>query len=312
MILVHDKRADGENVLKRRMIAFLLLNIFLFAFLINLCCFIDLSVEAVPLWFREGVYVEFRGEFHDVDNYTTLLQFLNLSELRFKDLNFKERGVLFSLFRWECLDFNGSMAELKILLRFFKGDDSFELSTCVFVDVDSRDVYSLDGEFCGKTMLWLPTNLEVGDKVIFGYPECYVEGTVTNKGYNIKTPYGYQKCFEVDFDSNGPVNVTYKNETYRISGLWNWLDYDLDTGILIQTPHFMGEATLYALGGIRRIFSIMLIYETNVDLGPSLIWPQILNIMFFVLPPAVFFVVVFFAVYWRRRKRRRIVRRRER
>jgi len=268
-------------------------------------------VKATPLWFNEGTYVEFRNE---RDAYI-LLEFINGSVLTCESLGlgFGKRKTLF-VFRWECLNLNDSTAELKIIVKVILVEDnkSFELSTCVFVDVDSRDVYSLDGEFCGKTMLWLPTNLEVGDKVIFGYPECYVEGTVTNKGYNIKTPYGYQKCFEVDFDSNGPVNVTYKNETYRISGLWNWLDYDLDTGILIQTPHFMGEATLYALGGIRRIFSIMLIYETNVDLGPSLIWPQILDIMFFVLPPAVFFVVVFFAVYWRRRKRRRIVRRRER
>ena len=287
---------------------------FLFCFLstslINLCATVGLDLDTVPLWFKKGVYVEFRSE---KDAYI-LLEFINGSIITCENLGlgFGKRKTLF-IFRWECLNLNNSMAELKIIVEvILVGDNkSFQLSTRVFVDVNSRDVYSLDGELCGKTMLWLPTNLEVGDKVIFGYHECYVEGTVTDKGSFTETfSYGYQKCFEVRFDSGQPVRIPYKNETYAYR-LWNVLSYDLDTGILIVAPRFLGEGTLYTLG-ILQISSIMRIYDTNIDIGPSLIWPEVLDFAWFVLPSIGFFTVVFFAVYWRRRKRRRIVRRHER
>jgi len=92
-----------------------------------------------------------------------------------------------TLFRWECLNLNNSVAEIKITVKIIGESKVFELSTRVFIDVESRDVYSTDGKFCGKTMLWLPTNLEEGDHVVFGYLGCYVEGIVTEKGeYYIK------------------------------------------------------------------------------------------------------------------------------
>ena len=301
----------GEKMSKTKLFIFyFLFSIFLFSYLTNLRCSSYLIVKATPLWFNEGTYVEFRNE---RDAYI-LLEFINGSVLTCESLGlgFGKRKTLF-VFRWECLNLNDSTAELKIIVKVILVEDnkSFELSTCVFVDVDSRDVYSLDGEFCGKTMLWLPTNLEVGDKVIFGYPECYVEGTVTNKGSFTETfSYGYQKCFKVRFDSGQPVRIPYKNETYAYR-LWNVLSYDLDTGILIVAPRFLGEGTLYALG-ILQISSIMRIYDTNIDIGPSLIWPEVLDFAWFVLPPIGFFTVVFFAVYWRRRKRRKIAKRHRR
>mgnify|MGYP005634430955 CR=1 FL=1 len=268
---------------------FFLICILLFSSLMNYC-FLDLNVKAAPLWFRKGIYVEFRNE----KDALVFAEFINGSILTCEKLGLKaeKRKTLF-IYRWECLDFSDNLAKLKITIEFILVEEniSLNISTCVFVDVNSRDVYSVNGTPCGKTTLWLSTKLKVGDTVLFGYPGCYVEGEVTDMGYALKTPYGYQKCFEVEFDTGGYVGVTYGNKTYNWV-LWNWLDYDLDTGILLQTPNFMGEATLYVLG-ILQIPAIMLIYETNVDLGPSLIWPQILNITFFVLPPAVFFTVVF-------------------
>ena len=274
-------------------------------FLINSSWFSYLNVEATPLWLKSGTYVEFRSE----RNAFTLIEFINNSELLYEDLGSGLKGKTLFILRWECLSLNDSVAELEIAVKLVLVEDnrSFEMFTRVFVDVNSRDVYSVNGTPCGKTMLWLPTNLEVGDKVVFGYPECYVEGTVTDKEYYIETPsYGYQKCFEVKFDRQ-PVKILYKNETYTHT-LWNLLNYDLDTGILIETPRLMGEGSLYALG-IFQIASEMLIYDTNVDLGPGLIWPEMLDVLWAV-PPILFFVFVFFVVYWRRRKRRRIARRR--
>lgn len=253
--------------------------------------------NAAYLWFKEGVYVELRGEGGDVG-------FINGS--------FHRGGSdSFTILRWECVSFNGNVAEINVTVLVLSNSmRDFKTSICVFVNINSRDVYSASGEFYGKTLLWLPTNLDEREVVVLGYPRCFLEGTVTSKGNYIKTPYGYQTHFEVKFDTENPVNITYENKTYAYR-LWSWLNYDLDTGLLLQAANLCGEGTLYALG-ILRIFTVMLIHETNVDLGPGLIWPEILNLMWFVIPPAVFFTVVFFAVYWRRRKRRKIARRRRR
>ncbi len=283
-----------------------LVKIFLIIFLLIMGLFnvliMNSNCASVQLWLKKGVYVEYREDY-------AAIEFLNDTEILPFTLNFTGDGE--TIFRWECLKVvNDSFVELRVSISLVEGSKGFNVSTCVFVDVESRDVYTVDGKYCGKTSLWLPTDLDEGDTVVFGINESLVKGTVTDVDCYMKTPYGYQKVFDVEFETKEPVNVTYGNETYRYK-LWNWLSYDLDTGILLGMAGLRAEGVLFALG-IWMLPSLSLIYETNVDLGPSLIWPQILNIMFFVLPPAVFFVVVFFAVYWRRRKRRRIVRRRER
>jgi len=262
---------------------------------------VNFGSGSVQLWLREGVYVEYRGDHATID-------FLNETTISSIHLGFSGDGE--TIFRWECLEVvNDSFVELRVFISLVEGAKSFNVSTRIFVNVESRDVYTVDGKYCGKTSLWLPTDLKEGDKVVFGVNESFVEGVVTDVGRrSVKTPYGYQKDFNVKFETEEPVNVTYGNETYRYS-LWNWLFYDLDTGILLSMAGLRAEGVLFALG-IWMLPSLTLIYKTNVDLGPSLIWPQILDISLLVIPPVVFFTVVFFAVYWQRRKRRRIARRR--
>lgn len=261
------------------------------------------NAGSVGLWLKEGIYVEYR------DKEDVAIEFLNGTIMT------SEGGEI--IFRWECLRLiNDSVVELNVFIsligeiRFigttYRKIESFNTSTTVFVDVDSRDVYSFDGKYCGKTALWLPTGLNEGDKVVFGLNDSLVEGTVTEVGRSsVKTPlYGYQRVFNVEFETEEPVNVTYGNETYKYR-LWNWLGYDMDTGILLSMAGLRAEGVLFALG-IWMLPSLGLIYRTNVDLGPGLIWPQILDLMLFVVPPAIFFTIVFFAVYWRRRRRRRL------
>lgn len=281
-------------VLQKRFRDIVIITFLFLVLVLHTCSIVFVSsstIKGVPLWFKEGVYVEFFGKGAEID-------FINGSRKVVMNGN--------SFFRWECLTFNGSMAKLKVTVMLVLNDVRvFEYSVHIFVDVSSRDVFSEHGEPCGKTMLWLPTNLDEGDTVTFGYPGCYINGTITDRGYNVKTPYGYQKCFEAEFKTEGSVNVTYRNKTYSLYGLWNWLDYDLDTGLLIQMAHSGGEGTLYPLG-IFKIYSLMLIHETNIDIGPGLILPEIIS-FFWVAAPVLFFALFFLLVYYQRRKKRRLM-----
>lgn len=248
------------------------------------------NLSQVPLWLKDGVFVTYMGDRANIEffNGTTIT------------------GESGTFLKWVCLNVNDSLAKLKVSVSLVDGNRSFNVSMYVFVDFNNRDVYSEKGEYCGKTMLWLPTNLEEGDTVVFGLPGSFVEGTIAEKGKgHVKTPYGYQETFRAEFDTDKPVNVTYGNKTYEYR-LWNWLSYDLDTGLLIAMAGLRAEGVLYALG-IWMLPSLNLIYETNVDLGPSLILPEILDV-FWVVPPILFFVFVFFFVYWKRRKRRKMIR----
>lgn len=297
LVLMYILFVGGKEMARGMLWVACFLFCFLSTSLINLRVTIVLDLDTVPLWFRKGVYVEFRGRYSEVYaiNGSVLFCVPSASE--------GEEGM--TLFRWECLKLNNSVAEIKITVKVIGRGRVFELSTRVFIDVENRDVYSTDGKFCGKTMLWLPTSLEKGDHVIFGYPGCCVEGIVTEKGeHYIETLYGYQKVFSVDFDS-GLVNVTYRNKTY-VHRLWNWLDYDLDTGVLLCMAGLRAEGTLYVFG-IFSLPPVLTIYETNIDIGPGLIWPRILDFLLSTAP-VIFFAFVFVFVYWQRKKKHKLIR----
>ncbi|MGQ4915957.1 MAG: hypothetical protein ACP6IU_14590 [Candidatus Asgardarchaeia archaeon] len=253
-------------------------------------------VSSSLLWFKKGVYVEFR----DTSDYADIM-FFNGSGISF------DHGTC--VFRWVCLEFNDSsdIAKLEVTLSIISYNEvKFKVTTQILININTRDVFLTDGTECGKTTLWLPTNLREGDTVVFGYPKTAIEGIVTEKGYVIKTPYGYQEAFEVEFNSKNPVNVTYQNKTYSYR-LWNWLDYDSDIGILIQSANFIGEGALYALG-IFKIYMAMLIYKTNIDLGPEKLLPVIIDTIW-LISPIIFFTMVFILVYWSRKKKKYRMRR---
>ena len=231
------------------------------------------SAYPTPVWFGEEVYVEYRSQSNGV-------MFVNGS------LDIFDEPVEVSSY-WKCVKFEDDVAELKVTV-IYGGKTNITLSAHVYVNLENRDVTSLDGKLIGKTCLWLHPYPKEGDAVVLlGKPPNYITGTVSEVKGSMKTPQGYQKIFFADAEVNG----------VPVSG-----GYDLDTGLLISRP-IQGDGTLLALGlwdlGFLGAPSIA---ATNIDLGPRTLWPEIVTAMFVIVPIASFFVI-FIAIYRRRARR---------
>jgi len=66
------------------------------------------------------------------------------------------------------------------------------------------------------------------------------------------------------------------------------------------------EGTLYVFG-IFSLPPVLTIYDTNIDIGPGLIWPRILDFLLSTAP-VIFFAFVFVFVYWQRKKKHKLIR----
>ena len=242
-----------------------------------------------PLWFTSGNYVEFssteknmRVEFIDGKDY------------------FGDRVSL----KWICLDLNETLAKIELTLKLYSGSIVNEkFSVTVLVDISNRDVFSIDGStYYGKTTLWLPTNVRDGEQVTFNYSNITMVSIIRKEGGNVKTPYGYQKVFVVKLRTENAVLIPYKGEKYNRT-LSNFLEYDEDTGVLIGSSTFMGEGILYALGVL--ITPPLTVSDTNIDLGPELMAPLIVNTLFGIAP-VVIFLVLFVVIYLHKRRQKHL------
>ncbi|MCW4009333.1 MAG: hypothetical protein NWF05_01765 [Candidatus Bathyarchaeota archaeon] len=183
-----------------------------------------------------------------------------------------------NVFKWECIELNGDIAQLKITLsgtqiqridytdpvKVNNENKPLFLSAEVNVNTLTRAVTCKNGTAIGTTMLWMPPNLAPDAKItVWDLPPDKITGTVEESQFTRETPQGSQKNFGVG--GSGTIN----GQAAKFSGF-----YDLDTGVLIigvigiDTIH---EPTIQALGITQGIIyePNMVFSETNIDLGPA-------------------------------------------
>jgi len=238
-----------------------------------------------PVWMKKGSYAEYKFE-------TRSVVFLNNTLLLFRD-----RASV--IYRWECIEFNGTIAKLNVSITFSEKEKHVFLSTEVYVNTVNRDVFLTNGTLVGKTRLWGPVAPEKGETIVLWYnpPDRVIGNVIDIEGGWSWTPHGAQRIFIVE------GNGTIRGQTISLTIL-----YDFDTGIMIEGSLYY-EATLLALSIIDpgRAGPMQLI-NTNIDLGPKEIWPEILNILLITMP-IIAFLMIFALVHHCRRKRRKIVQR---
>lgn len=241
------------------------------------------SMHSAPVWLEVGVYVEYECE-------ATSMDFLNKTHIWLDD-------ETSATYRWECVDLNETMAKLDVSISYEGETRHIHLSTYIYVNTADRDIFLPNGTLIGKTRLWAPSNPEKNDTVIlWDCPPDKLVGTVIDVGGGWSaTPQGAQTIFLVD-----------GNGTVLGEDCFPTVYYDLDTGVMIDDS-LDYDATLLALG-IRDSGGRMHISDTNIDLGPRELWPEILNLLV-IAAPITAFLIVFVMVYRRRRRKRQILQR---
>ncbi len=218
---------------------------------------------------KEGVFAEYKfGSVH--------IWFLNGTSIIFQD-------HADAVFRWECVGINETYAVLNVTITFQENDFHIRLIGNVSVELSTRKVFDSYGVVFGRTRLWLPSYPEVGDTfVMFDNPLMTAE--VTDVGsFHRGTPQGSQYVFDTD----GSGNVQGWPASFYGS-------YDVDTGVAIYfgASHepLLDAIGVYDLGRSgTTIFS-----DTNIDLGPRNIWPDVIDALLWSIPLWVFIVVLFF------------------
>lgn len=252
----------------------------LFPMLVRLVAF---GTSATPVWFKEGVYVEYGFESSGiVFSNRTLLSFNAPTDVSY---------------RWECVSLEREVAKLNIMIIFGKGSSSIRLSTQLFVNIDNREVRLSNETLVGKTRLWLPAVPRMNEDVILGFcpPDAVVGKVIDVTGGYMETPQGAQKVFSV----SGKGLLWGRNVT--VTGC-----YDLDTGVMIQAS-LESESTLISMGiwdpGLHGIVGLR---ATNIDLGPRELWPEILRFILCATPVGGFLLI--FILVYRKRMKKRLVR----
>ncbi len=235
--------------------------------------------EFSPIWMKEGAYAEYKFE-------SVHIWFLNGTRVDFED-------HADAVFRWECIEINETYAILNVTIAFQENGLQIKLSGNVSVELSTRRVIGSDGTVYGRTRLWLPSYPEEGDIfVMFDYPLMTAEVTDVGSFYR-GTSQGAQYVFNIE----GWGNVQGWPALFDGS-------YDVDAGVAISfdTSH---EPLLDAVGIYEAGLSgTMTFSDTNIDLGPRNIWPEILYALLYSTPVLVFITI--FVMVHRRRKRKQI------
>lgn len=245
--------------------------------------------ESIPLWFKEGVFVEFRFDGFPVICYLD---------------HFDVGGHIASypgFLRWCVLGFDGEVARMNVSLY----RDWSRVLVChaeFYVNVSSREVTLLDGTPVGVTYFWLPAYLKKDDTVpMIGRGSSLILGRLSSlEPGPVKTCQGYQQSFFVDTVNYDSINGT--SDPHFTTG-----SFDEDTGIL-DMGHLQFDGVLAAMN-IKWFAGSWWICDTNVDLGPRVLTSEILGFLFndapFTIPLVVFGSVIFVWLWKRRRKRMR-------
>lgn len=231
-----------------------------------------------PIWMKEGTFVQY--EFR-----SPAVIFLNKTIISFE-------GDASVTWRWECIEINDDLAKLNVSMKFTGETRTLHLSKEVDVNTTSRQVFLTNGTLIGTTNLWAIANPTDGEEIIvWDAPPDRIVGVVEIGGHWSNTPQGAQKIY--DIDGKGTIS----GRSAIISSF-----HEVDTGIMIGGI-INNEATLLALDIDSPLVSAFLFTDTNIDLGPRELWPEILGLLP-ILIIVILFISVFMIFYYRRRKRR--------
>jgi hypothetical protein len=247
------------------------------AIFLSLICFgvganEEFVAEVPPAWLKVGTYAEYKCA---------------LSNMSFWKL---ERAGAESRFRWECTNLSNHVATLNFTLFGFlkNGAIIFEKETIGYVDVNTRNLMYQNGTVMGKTALWLPPYMKVGEKVVVygkapneSIAECFFSGD-----FSSETCQGFQDGYGI------------RTAIHGTSG-----GFDMDTGLC--------QDGIFAYLGYLGFGEVDLLFEltgTNVDLGPRYLRAEILMFLFRTMPitvPTIIITLIAVILYRKRRKHRR-------
>jgi hypothetical protein len=254
-------------------------RLFFFVFL----CILGFNVVVVqssrnlaPLWMKVGTYAEYK--FQSIGPI-----FLNMTSF---DMNAT------ATFKWECVDLNETLAKLNVSITFVGEPYDIHFSTELYVNIVTREIILQNGILIGKTRLWAPAYPEEKETVfLWDSPPDRMVGKVSSLRGTQGTPQGSQQVFMVE-----------GNGKFMGRPAFFIMYYDLDTGVMTSGTLWY-EATLLpfeiAHPGTMGTISF---FDTNIDLGPQDLWPEIATYLMIIAPIAVFLVI--FTFVYRRRKRK--------
>lgn len=227
----------------------------------------------VPIWMKEGAYVEY--SFDEGLRYP----YGNKTAVKY------ESGT----YRWECIELTGTIAKLNLTLSYIEKDGVTQFSATVLVDAVNRSVYGLDGTLFGNTQLWLESNPTNGQEVVlWDVPPDKIVTKVNAKPVISRTPQGKQEMYQIT--ANGTIG-----DKLRVFNPC----CDMSTGLMVFGL-LWSEGTLRALN--KGLMSGVTMSDTNIDLGPSteaFDFGALLPIILIV----VAFIAVFITIYWKRHKK---------
>jgi hypothetical protein len=234
------------------------------------------SRNLTQLWMKVGTYAEYKFQ-------STGPIFLNMTLFNINAT---------ATFRWECVDLNETLAKLSLSITFAGEPQDIHFSTELYVNIITREVILRNGTLIGKTRLWAPAFPEEKETVfLWDIPPDRVVGKVSNLRGTQGTPQGYQQVFMVE------GNGTFMG---RLTSFIMF--YDLDTGVMTSGILWY-EATLLpfeiAHPGTMGTINFT---DTNIDLGPPELWPEIATFLMIIAPIAVFLVIFIFVYRHRKRK----------
>jgi hypothetical protein len=227
---------------------------------------------------KVGTYAEYKLQ-------STGIVFLNMT---FFDINAT------ATFRWECVDLNETLAKLNVSITFNGETQDIHFSTELYVNIVTREVILQNGTLIGKTRLWAPAYPEENETVfLWDNPPDRVVGKVKGLRGTQGTPQGYQQVFIVE-----------GNGTFMGRPTGFLMFYDLDTGIMTSGTLWY-EVTLLPFGiaypGTQGTISFT---NTNIDLGPRELWPEIVTSLLIIAPITVFLVIFTFVYKHHKHKRK--------
>lgn len=212
---------------------------------------VDSSQSEGPIWLNEGAYAKYA---------------LSPSRIGFLNNTFpfakNESEVIYT---WRCGDLNDIMAKLEISLECETKNTTVNLSTIVYANILTNNIYFLNGTLIGRTWVWLLPYPIANEKIVLlntppNTLTGYVEGAAANSPRYQDTPnQGVQKIFSLK--GNGTLdshNIIYFD-----------VSYDFNTGILLAGYPTTYEPTFLALGVKSTILTQVNLVDTNIDLGPA-------------------------------------------
>lgn len=231
----------------------------------------------IPVWMEKGKYVQY--EFDSAG-----IIFLNNTLFCF------ENDVSMT-WRWECVEINNEIVKLNVTIYAIGEKTNLFISKELNVNTTSRNVFLNNGTLIGTTILWSKANPKDGEEIFVwdASPDRIVGVAQNNECYS-SSPQGAQKIYNLE--GKGSINGT---------NVFFDLFMDVDTGILVDGI-IRRDATLLALGidtiGVNGRFMFT---DTNIDLGPRELLPELLQLF-----PIVIFIIIISVVviiYRRRRKK---------